>query len=127
MPRLLSLLPLLVAVACSAPRATLAAADLEDLVTGLCDAIHQTDAVASESAFFGRAHAPLHVLADTLRDKDLTMEAADLLVAKQRVEASYTQALPPALLRDNLRALVEATGGGLDALRLPTLDCEQGT
>ncbi|MDX1510297.1 MAG: hypothetical protein R3249_03035 [Nitriliruptorales bacterium] len=127
MPRPLSLLPLLIAVACSASPATLSAADLEDLVTGLCAAVERSDATESEAAFFGRAHAPLHTLADTLRERELTVAAADLLVAKQRVEASYTQGLPPPLLHDNLRALVVVTDDGLEALRLRPLDCDQGT
>jgi hypothetical protein len=131
--RLLLLLPLLVVAACSPTPDALSTADQEDLLRGLCEAIAAIDGVAgdaadaaigtAEAAFFTRAHAPLHTLAGRLTDDGTVSTAAELLVAKQRVESSFDQGLPISILHDNLATLLDAADAGLEAVGLRHLDC----
>lgn len=86
------------------------------MVTGLCDALSESDVEVSETIFYDRAHQQLHAVATMLTQADAPQLAGDLLRSKQRVEASYEQDLPVDVLRANLRTLHDAARQGLERL-----------
>ena len=91
-------------------------------VRGLCDLRTATDRAEAEASFLDRSHETLHVIAAAteVRDRDA---AADLLEAKQRVEADLAGAdLPPDFAAD-VEALIEATSAALDAIGLEGPTC----
>jgi hypothetical protein len=95
-----------------------------EAVRGLCALEPATDRVEAEATFLDRSHATLHVIAAATEAHDRGA-AADLLEAKQRVEADLAgDDLPPGFAAD-VRALIDATGTalreiGLDAPACPT-------
>lgn len=58
------------------------------VLVAVCDAADADDPAAAEAAF-GQAHDGLHTLARELQEGDRRDAAADLLEAKQRVEAAF--------------------------------------
>ena len=93
-----------------------------EAVRGLCDLGTATGRAEAEAIFFDRSHETLHVIAAAteVRDRDA---AADLLEAKQRVEADLAGAdLPPDFAAD-VETLIEATRAALDAIGLEGPTC----
>jgi hypothetical protein len=81
-----------------------------------------TDVEAAEAAFLDRSHATLHALAaatsGTARDV-----SAQLLIAKQRVEAGLRRASLPPTFAGDVQALIEATISAIEALGLDAGSC----
>lgn len=99
---------------------TVQAAD--EAMRGLCELASTTDQAEAEAIFLDRSHATLHVIvaATEVRDRGA---AADLLEAKQRVEADLAGAeLPPDFPQD-VEALIEATRAALEAIGLDAPAC----
>ena len=91
-------------------------------VLGLCDLRSATDRAEAEATFLDRSHETLHVIAAATEVRDRGA-AADLLEAKQRVEAGLADPdLPPGFAAD-VEALIEATRAALDAIGLDALTC----
>ena len=91
-------------------------------VRGLCDLEAATDRVEAEATFLDRSHETLHVIAAATEvwDRDA---AAELLEAKQRVEADLADPdLPPDFAAD-VGALIEATRAALEAIGLDAPVC----
>jgi ribosomal protein S18 acetylase RimI-like enzyme len=93
-----------------------------EAVRGLCELRTATDRDEAEATFLDRSHATLHVIAAATEERDRGV-AADLLEAKQRVEADLAGAdLPPDFTGD-VGALIEATRAALDAIGLEAPAC----
>jgi hypothetical protein len=91
-------------------------------VRGLCDLRTETDRAEAEATFLDRSHETLHVIAAATEERDRNA-AADLLEAKQRVEADLAGAdLPPDFAAD-VGALIEATRAALEAIGLNAPTC----
>jgi hypothetical protein len=89
---------------------------------GLCDLRTQTELAEAEATFLDRSHETLHVIAAATEERDRDA-AADLLEAKQRVEADLAGAdLPPGFAAD-VGALIEATRAALGAIGLDAPSC----
>lgn len=94
----------------------------EEAVRGLCDLRTATDRVEAEATFLDRAHATLHVIAAATEVRDRS-GAANLLEAKQKVEADLAGTeLPPSFAAD-VRALIDATRAALAAIGLDAPAC----
>jgi hypothetical protein len=93
-----------------------------EAVRGLCDLASTTDLVEAEAIFLDRSHETLHVIAAATEERDRNA-AADLLEAKQRVEADLAETdLPPDFAAD-VGALIEATRAALEAIGLDGPSC----
>jgi len=91
-------------------------------VRGLCDLESATDRAEAEATFLDRSHETLHVIAAATEVRDRGA-AADVLEAKQRVEADLAGAdLPPDFAADVV-ALIDATRAALDAIGLDAPAC----
>jgi len=91
-------------------------------VRGLCDLRTATDRAEAEATFLDRSHETLHVIAAATEARDRAA-AADLLEAKQRVEADLAGAdLPPDFAAD-VGALIQATRAALEAIGLDAPAC----
>lgn len=94
----------------------------EEAVRGLCDLRTATDGVEAEATFLDRSHETLHVIAAATVVRDRSA-AADLLEAKQKVEADLAFAeLPPDFATD-VGALIEATRAALEGVGLEVPAC----
>lgn len=94
-----------------------------EAVRGLCDLESATDRAEAEATFLDRSHETLHVIAAAteVRDRDA---AADLLEAKQRVEADLVDLdLPPGFAAD-VGALIQASRAALDVIGLDSPACQ---
>ena len=126
----------LVATACSgehasngagtAPPATgaVAVGAAAEAVLGLCEiaADHADDHATAEAVFHDRSHETLHTIAAAVEEVDRAV-AADLLTAKQRVEADLaSNALPAGFARD-VDALLSATTQALEAIGVAVPPC----
>lgn len=80
------------------------------------------DREAARTMFFADAHDGLHTIARALEDVD-RKAAADLLMAKQAVEAAFTSEAPGADLGDKLARLAAATRTGLSRLDVDIASC----
>lgn len=100
---------------------------LEAAALGVCQATGQvtSDAGAARKTFFGKAHDGLHTIARALEDVD-RRAAADLLQAKQAVEADLSGNPSAAVLGADLRRLAAVTRAGLDRLDIAVPGCEAG-
>lgn len=100
---------------------------LEAAAVGVCQAAGQaaSDAGAPRRTFFGKAHDGLHTIARALEDVD-RRAAADLLQAKQTVEADLSGTPTAADLGAHLRRLAAVTQVGLDRLDIAVPPCEAG-
>ncbi len=88
---------------------------------GLCRAADVADRPdEARAAFFDSVHQPLHELADETATRDRAV-AADLLEAKQRVEAAFDG--DESSLPGTIEELVDATDAALRTLDRPQLDC----
>jgi hypothetical protein len=97
-------------------------ADAREAVLGLCASVGSLDddPVGAEEAFTDRSHDELHVIAAALQEVDREA-AADLLEAKQRVEAGF--AGPDGPSAEEMESLIAATRVGLDVLSIETPSC----
>jgi hypothetical protein len=93
-----------------------------EAVRGLCDLRTATGREEAEATFLDRSHATLHVIAAAteVRDRDA---AADLLEAKQRVEADLAGTELPSDFAADVEALIESTRAALGAIGLEAPDC----
>lgn len=94
----------------------------DESVLGLCEIVDSTDRAEAEATFLDRSHETLHVIAAATEVRDRAA-AADLLEAKQRVEADLAgEELPPGFAAD-VEALVDATRAALDSIGLNAPPC----
>ena len=102
----------------------ISATRLRAVSDGVCRAAREAEAdpAAARLTFFAESHDGLHTIARALEDLD-RKKAADLLVAKQAVEADFSAAPPPGVLRDHLTSLAAATRAGLARLDVPVPAC----
>lgn len=99
---------------------------LEAAAAGVCQAAGAaSDVGAARRTFFGKAHDGLHTIARALEDVD-RRAAADLLQAKQTVEADLSGNPPAAILGADLRRLAAVTRAGLDRIDIAVPPCETG-
>jgi hypothetical protein len=80
-------------------------------VAGLCASagdVRAGDVDDARDTFFDQSHDDLHELADEVADDD-RVAAADLLEAKEAVEADFAGSAPSDTLADDLDVLVDAT------------------
>jgi hypothetical protein len=80
-------------------------------VAGLCASAGDAragDVDDARDTFFDQSHDDLHELADEVADDDRAA-AADLLEAKEAVEADFAGSTPADVLADDLDVLVDAT------------------
>lgn len=99
---------------------TVEAAD--EAVLGLCELVDATDLDAADATFHDRSHQTLHVVAAATEVVDRAA-AADLLVAKERVEADLTGADLPASFADDVETLLGRTRDALEVLGLDPPAC----
>lgn len=97
---------------------------LRGIVDGLCAARERVeeDREAARSAFFGRAHEPIHTLAKAVLVTD-RRAAGELLRAKQAVEAGFAQPAGSGDLGGDLQRLVEETVQALKVLDIEARGC----
>lgn len=124
--RPLLFLAVLVAGCASSPPAGESGATVPSVLAAVCDAAGGNDVVEAEAAF-ARAHDGLHTLARELQDVDRRDVAADLLEAKQRVEAAFANEPVPDDLSGRVDALVDATAEALAATGGPRASCSEDT
>jgi hypothetical protein len=93
-------------------------------VLALCRiaAEHADDREAADALFLDQAHELLHAIAAAAEQADRAV-AADLLTAKQRVEADLSADELPTGFAEHVRALVSATGAALEAIGLTAPAC----
>ena len=93
-----------------------------ETVRGLCDLESAMDRAEAEATFLDRSHETLHVIAAATEVRDRSA-AAELLEAKQRVEADLAGAdLPPDFDAD-VETLIQATRAALEAIGLDAPAC----
>lgn len=97
---------------------------LKAAAAGVCEAADRLPASpkAARTVFFGQAHDDLHTIARALSDVD-RKAAADLLVAKQAVEADFSEDASPGRLAADLGRLAATTRSGLDRLGVDVPAC----
>jgi hypothetical protein len=88
----------------------------------LCDARAAGAPARARRIFFDRVHTPLHELAAEVGASDRDV-AADLLEAKNEVEAAFDDAHLPTSLSDGLDALSLASADALRSLALEVPRC----
>ncbi len=93
-------------------------AALRDLCEGIDSSVDQAQ---QERAFFDRAHDALHRLAERVT-KEHPDVAAELLEAKQRVEANLRRA-KKAVPTESFRELIQAVDRALAEVDAPELRC----
>jgi hypothetical protein len=94
----------------------------DEAVHGLCELGSATDHAEAEAIFLDRSHETLHVIAAATEERDRGA-AADLLEAKQRVEADLAGADLPPDFAANVMELIEATRAALEAIGLDAPAC----
>lgn len=93
-------------------------------IEALCEIEAASDLEPARTAFYDRAHATLHEIASAAATADRGSDA-ELLIAKQRVEAALEEsALPPGFDADVALLRVAATSA-LDALGISPSGCER--
>ena len=96
-----------------------------ELVLGLCavqGSLEAGDVEGAEVTFEDEVHEPLHELADEAESADREA-AADLLEAKQRVEAGFAASTPASELTADVAALLAATSAAMETLGLQAPAC----
>jgi hypothetical protein len=94
----------------------------DEAVLGLCAIAGATERDAAEAAFADRSHQTLHVIAAAVQEVDRAV-AAELLEAKQAVEADLAEPALPAAFPDHVGSLLDATRAALDTIGLDAPDC----
>jgi hypothetical protein len=97
-----------------------AVASLVDAHAALCQGAAAPD--AARRLFFDRAHEPLHAAGRALEEVDRA-QAAQLLVAKEKVESELSN--PPPTLPDDLRRLAGVYRDGLGRLAITVPPCDK--
>lgn len=131
--RLALLLVLATSLACSSdpepsgPTATgdtgaVSEEDAAEALAALCELGSATSVEGARTDFYDRAHSALHAIAAAMSAEHPGSDA-DLLIAKQRVEAHLDAGVLPPGFADDVAALSAATAAGLDALGLPAPAC----
>lgn len=88
----------------------------------LCRMERETDVDPARATFFDRVHTTLHATAERAAELEPGSDA-DLLIAKERVEADLEEpALPPTFAED-VRALRDATAAAAEAVGLTAPAC----
>lgn len=115
----------MLATACSGEPAPEGPADpspAERAILGLCEIRDASDLRTAETVFHDRSHETLHQLAADVEEVDRSA-AADLLTAKQRIEADLAgDELPDGFVAD-VEDLLAATRAALDVLEVPAPPC----
>jgi hypothetical protein len=112
-----------VAVALSAGCSDQSGSSPSGALTDLCAATRGGVGLdEQESAFFDRAHDALHDLARRATDVD-PEAAADLLEAKQAVEAAFTESFDEPVSRDQVNTLIASANEALAALEEEPISC----
>ncbi len=106
---------LLAAASCSSSADEPTEDDLSSVALGLCDAMSSGDFIFADSIFADRVHQGTHDLVAELED-DHRAIAAEILVAKNKVESAITDEVRFPELKQDLRALYDAVGDGLRAI-----------
>ena len=101
------------------PTTAITTAPSASLITDLCAVLNAASGDEIGVARETFDHGPLHTLADEVTDIDRSV-AAELLEAKEAVEADLAETAPDAVvLVDDLEALVTATANALGATGVP--------
>jgi hypothetical protein len=91
-------------------------------IEALCEIEAANDLEPARAAFYDRAHATLHEIASAASAEDPGSDA-ELLIAKQRVEAALEEnAVPPGFGTD-VALLRDAATGALDAIGIASAGC----
>ena len=104
------------------PPGRVSQAAVDEAVAGLCALLATDDATEAARAFEDRAHDTLHAIADALVDADPGAAGA-VLEAKEPVESAIADEAPPASYRDDVEALIDATGEAVAELGLTVPSC----
>ncbi|HEV8564962.1 MAG TPA: hypothetical protein VGR41_08600 [Actinomycetota bacterium] len=100
-----------------------AASDANAVISGLCELSDPDIAVdRANTIFFEQVHSRLHVLAAAVEPIDRSVSGA-LFEAKQRVELDLAAEALPASYLEDVKRLLEAVAGALDAAGLPATTC----
>ncbi len=94
-----------------------------EAIRGLCAVAGATERDAAAATFFDRSHQTLHVVAAATEVVDRTA-AADLLIAKQAVEADLVEPVLPRGFERDVEALLAATREALASIGLDGPPCE---
>lgn len=92
------------------------------IAVNVCAAARRESHAEASSIFQQKVHAPLHVLAEQVADKDRGT-AARLLHDKHRVETHIKKGSAGPELSESLYALAESTGAALRLMALPAAAC----
>ena len=95
----------------------------DEALLGLCEIVRATDRDTAAATFFDRSHQTLHVIAAATEVADRGA-AADLLEAKQVIEADLVEPVLPTGFAGDVEALLAATRGALEAIGLDAPACE---
>ena len=93
-----------------------------DAVLGLCEISGATERDAAATTFFDRSHLTLHVIAAATEVADRGA-SADLLEAKQVIEAELADPVLPGSFGRDVRTLLAATRRALEAIGLGSPPC----
>jgi hypothetical protein len=93
-----------------------------EAVLGLCEIADASERDPALTTFLDRSHQTLHVIAAAAEVADRGA-AADLLEAKQAVEADLAEPVLPEGFAEDVASLLEATRAALSAIGLPSPDC----
>jgi hypothetical protein len=105
------------------PTGSVARADADRAVTGLCALVGMTDLGAANATFQDEAHRTLHAVAADAERIDRAVSAA-LLETKQRVEADLAEPDLPPGFPDDVQALLVALRAALETIGLPAPECD---
>lgn len=94
----------------------------ERAILGLCEVGRTADPSAAEDVFHDRSHDALHGIAAAVEEVDRGV-AAELLTAKQRVEADLASDRLPSAFPAHVDDLLDATRRALEALGVPAPPC----
>jgi hypothetical protein len=94
----------------------------DQAILGLCGIAGDTERDEAATIFADRSHQTLHVIAAAVQAVDRAV-AAELLEAKQVVEADLTEPVLPDGFSDHVSSLLDATRAALDAIGLPAPEC----
>jgi hypothetical protein len=95
---------------------------VDEAVLGLCDIVDATIRGEAVATFADRSHQTLHVVAAAVQEVDRGA-AADLLEAKQVVEADLAEPALPAGFAGDVESLLGALRDALGAIGLEAPDC----
>jgi hypothetical protein len=91
-------------------------------IEALCDIETANDVEPARAAFYDRAHATLHEIASAASAADPGSDA-ELLIAKQRVEAALEEKVVPPGFGTDVALLRDAATGALGAIGIAPAGC----